>query len=72
MIARIRAGSLTTDSSAATGLYRLISVSVCVSVTVQPWKSRSPDSSSTNTAGQLSPPVPGSMARKTKAMVASG
>ncbi len=52
MIARIRPGSLTTDSLSATGLCWPTSASVRVSVTVQPWNRKSPVSSSTNTAGQ--------------------
>jgi hypothetical protein len=69
MTARMRAGSLTTDSLSAMGLWRLTSVSVCGSVTVHPWNSRSPVSSSMNTAGQLSPPVFGSIAMKVSAMI---
>jgi hypothetical protein len=64
MISRIRAGSLTTDSLSATGLRRLTSASVPASVTVHPWNSRSPVSSSTNTAGQWSLSVSGSIAMK--------
>jgi hypothetical protein len=45
--------------------------SILGSVTVQPWKIRSPVSSSMSTAGQLSPPVSGSMPAKTSAMVVS-
>ena len=68
MIVRIRAGSLTTDSLSATGLCWPTSASVRASVTVQPWNSRSPVSSSTNTAGQWSLSVSGSIAMKTSAM----
>jgi hypothetical protein len=68
MIARIRAGSLTTDSSAATLLCPSTSASVAVSVTVQPWNSKSPVSSSTNTAGQCSVSVSGSIATNRSAM----
>ncbi len=68
MVARIRAGSLTTDSLSATGLRRLTSASVAGSVTVQPWNSRSPVSSSTNTAGQWSLSVSGSIAIKMSAI----
>jgi hypothetical protein len=69
MIARIRAGSLTRDSLSAMGLWLPASASVCGSMTVQPWNSRSPVSSSMNTAGQLTPSVPGSIAMKRSAMV---
>jgi len=68
MVSRIRAGSLTTDSFPATGLCRLTSASVAGSVTIQPWNSRSPVSSSTNTAGQWSLSVSGSIAMKISAM----
>ena len=68
MIARIRAGSLTRDSLSAIGLWLSASASVCGSVTVQPWNSMSPVSSSMNTAGQLTPLVPGSIAMKRSAM----
>jgi len=71
MISRIRAGSLTTDSLSAMGLCLATSSRILGSVTVQPWKIRSPVSSSVNMAGQLSPSVPGSMPAKTSAMVAS-
>ncbi len=67
----IRAGSRTTDSLSAIGLCRPTSASVWESVTVQPWNSRSPVSSSANTAGQWSLSVSGSIAMKTSAMVAS-
>ena len=46
------------------GLCRLTSASIVASVTVQPWRSRSPVSSSTNTAGQWSLSVSGSIAMK--------
>jgi hypothetical protein len=59
MVARIRAGSLTTDSLSATGLRRLTSASVAGSVTVQPWNSRSPSFLFENTAGQWSRSVSG-------------
>jgi hypothetical protein len=52
MIARIRAGSLTTDSSSAIRLWPSTSASVAGWVTLQPWNSKSPVSSSMNTAGQ--------------------
>ena len=68
MICRIRAGSLTTDSLSAIGLRLATSASVTGSVTVQPWNTKSPVSSSTNTAGQWSPFVPGSMPAKRSAM----
>ena len=68
MVARIRAGSLTTDSLSATRLHRLTSASVAGSVTVQPWNNRSPVSSSTNTAGQWSLSVSGSIVIKISAM----
>lgn len=71
MVARIRAGSLTTASLSATGLRRLTSASVAGSVTVQPWNSRSPVSSSTNTAGQWSLSVSGSIAMNISAMTGS-
>lgn len=71
MIVRIRPGSLTTDSLSATGLCWPTSASVRESVTVQPWNRKSPVSSSTNTAGQWSVSVSGSMAMKTSAMVTS-
>ena len=61
MICRIRAGSLTTDSLSAIGLCLATSASAAGSVTVQPWNTKSPVSSSTKTAGQWSPFVPGSM-----------
>jgi hypothetical protein len=68
MICRIRAGSLTTDSLSAIGLCLATSASVTGSVTVQPWNTKSPVSSSTNTAGQWSPFVPGSMPAERSAM----
>jgi len=68
MIFRMRAGSRTRLSLSAIGLCWLDSASVVGSLTVQPWKSRSPVSSSRNTAGQLSPFVCGSIARKLIAM----
>lgn len=69
MISRIRAGSLTTDSLSATGLRWLTSASVAESVMVQPWNRRSPVSSSTNTAGQWSLSVSGSIVMKISAMI---
>lgn len=69
MVARIRAGSLTTDSLSAIGLRRLTSASVAELVTVQPWNSRSPVSSSTNTAGQWSLSVSGSIVMRISAMI---
>lgn len=71
MIARIRAGSLTRLSLSAIGLCVPDSASVFGSVTVHPWKSRSPDSSSRNRAGQLSPSVSGSIAKNLSATVTS-
>ncbi len=71
MIVRIRPGSLTTDSLSATRLCWPTCASIRASVTVQPWNRKSPVSSSTNTAGQWSVSVSGSMAMKTSAMVAS-
>lgn len=68
MISRMRAGSLTRLSPSASGLCWPDSASVVGSVTVQPWKRRSPVSSSKNRAGQFSPLVPGSIARKRSAM----
>jgi hypothetical protein len=68
MIARIRAGSLTTDSVSAIGLCVATSASVSGSVTVPPWNRKSPVSSSMNTAGQLSPFVFGSMPTKRSVM----
>lgn len=69
MIARIRAGSLTTDSLSAIRLWPPTSASVAASVTVQPWNSRSPVSSSTNTAGQWSVSVSGSIAMNFSPMI---
>ena len=71
MISRMRAGSLTTDSLSAVGLCWATSASILGSMTVQPWKIKSPVSSSMKTAGQLSPPVSGSMPAKTSAMDSS-
>lgn len=66
----MRAGSLTTDSLAATLLRPSTSASVAGSVTVQPWTSRSPVSLSVNTAGQCSVSVSGSSASKSSDMAA--
>jgi hypothetical protein len=68
MIALIRAGSLTTDSPSPIGLRPTTSASVAGSVTDQPWNSMSPVPSSTNTAGQCSLSVSGSIAMKRSAM----
>ena len=68
MICRIRTGSLTTDSLSSIGLRLATSASASESVTVQPWNKKSPVSSCTNTAGQWSPFVPGSMPTKRSVM----
>jgi hypothetical protein len=68
MTSRIRAGSLTRLSLSASGLCVPDSTRVAGSVTVHPWNNRSPVSSSTNRAGQFSPFVSGSIARKRSAM----
>jgi hypothetical protein len=68
MIDFIRAGSLTTDSPGPNGLCAAAAAKSRVSVTVQPWNTRSPDSSSTKTAGQLSLSVPGSIPMKVSCM----